>query len=101
MQAPKIPSLFGLRSKKPNQFYFEPRYYNERKEKMKKRYARIQKELETNPDQERTNVEDFKSTLRENLGNNYSRNKAGNQINRRVFIYIIALAALTYYILFN
>ena len=34
MEAPKIPSMFGFRSKKPDQFYFEPRYYDERKEKM-------------------------------------------------------------------
>jgi hypothetical protein len=102
MEAPKLPSLFGLRSKKPNQFYFEPRYYNERKEKMKQRYDRINKEVNNSPNQsEPSKTEDFKSTLRENWGNNYSRNKAGNQMNRRVIIYVIALFALAYYILFS
>ena len=54
MEAPKIPSMFGFRSKKPNQFYFEPRYYSERKEKMKKRYDRLEKEIENNPSAQRT-----------------------------------------------
>ncbi len=99
MEAPKLPSLFGFRSKRPEQFYFEPRYYNERKEKMKKRYDRIGREVE-NTSTERTNTEEFKSTLRENWGSGYARNKAGSQMNRRVFIYVLALLALAYYILF-
>ena len=98
MQAPKIPSMFGMRQKKPNQFYFEPRYYSERKEKMDKRYQRISKEVD-NTDSGRTNSEDFKSELRENWGNNYSRVKAGNKINKRVIIYAIVLCALAYYML--
>ena len=100
MEAPKIPSLFGFKSKRPNQFYFEPRYYDERKEKMKQRYNKIGKELEKNT-KERTNVEDFKSELRENWGNSYSRGKAGSQVNRKVIVYVIALLALTYYLLFK
>ena len=100
MEAPKIPSMFGFRSKKPNQFYFEPRYYDERKEKMKQRYVRVGNEMDKNSSQ-RTNAEDFKSELRENWGNSYSRSKAGNQMNKRVILYVIALLALAYYILFK
>ncbi len=100
MEAPKIPSMFGFRSKKPNQFYFEPRYYNERKEKMKQRYDRIGQEVDNSKTAERTNPEDFKATLRDNWGNGYARSKAGNQMNRRVIIYVIGLLALAYYILF-
>jgi len=99
MEAPKIPSMFGLRSKKPNQFYFEPRYYDERKEKMKKRYERIAKEVDSTSEKN-TPSSDFKSELRENWKNNYSRSKAGNQINKRVIIYVVTLLALAYYILF-
>mgnify|MGYP006232983329 FL=1 len=98
MEAPKLPSLFGLRSKRPNQFYFEPRYYNERKEKMKKRYERIEKEL-SEEESSRTNPEEFKATLRDSWGNGYARNKVGQQMSRRVIIYVIALLALAYYIL--
>ncbi len=100
MEAPKIPSMFGFRSKKPDRFHFEPRYYDERKEKMKQRYERIGKEVNNDGETERTNTEDFKSTLRENWGNSYSRSRAGNQMNRRVILYVIVLLALAYYILF-
>jgi len=100
MEAPKIPSMFGFRSKKPDQFYFEPRYYDKRKEKMKKRYAQINREISQNPSFEKSNTEDLKSTIRENWESSYSRKSTGNQMNRRVIIYIIALLALAYYILF-
>ncbi|PCJ28149.1 MAG: hypothetical protein COA97_02415 [Flavobacteriales bacterium] len=100
MEAPRIPSMFGFKSKKPNQFYFEPRYYDEQKEKMLKRYDRIAREVTNKPSFERLNSEDFKSTLRENWGTNYNRAKAGNKMNTRVIIYVIALVALAYYILF-
>ena len=100
MEAPRLPSMFGFRSKKPEQFYFEPRYYNERKEKMKKRYDRIGRELNDTPSFEKSNTEDFKSNMRENWNNSYTRSRAGNQMNRRVIIYVIALLALAYFILF-
>ena len=101
MEAPKIPSMFGFRSKKPDQFYFEPRYYDERKEKMKKRYEQIGREVNDKPSIEKSHTEDFKSTIRESWGNSYSRSKAGNQINRRVIVYVIALLVLTYFIFFK
>jgi len=99
MEPPKIPSLFGFRTKRPNQFYFEPRYYDERKEKMQQRYDRINKEVE-NSASKKTNAEDYKSTLRESWSNNYSKRKTGNQINRRVIIYIVVLLGLAYYMFF-
>lgn len=98
MEAPKLPSLFGFKSKRPNQFYFEPRYYNEREEKMKKRYGRIEKELEN--DSTRTNPEEFKSVLRENWADGYARRKMGGQMSKKVIIYLAILLALAYYILF-
>ena len=100
MEAPKIPSMFGFRSKKPNQFYFEPRYYDEKKEKMKKRYSRLGREVDNKSATEKINTEDFKSEIRENWGNSYSRTQTKNKINTRVIIYAIALLALAYYILF-
>ena len=100
MEAPKIPSMFNFRSKKPDQFYFEPRYYNARKEKMQKRYEQIEREIEAKPTMGKSNTEDFKSNIRENWGNSYSRTRAGNQMSKRVVIYILALLAIAYYILF-
>ena len=99
MEAPKLPSLFGFKSKRPNQFYIEPRYYDERKEKMKKRYDRIGKELELE-EKSRTSPDEFRSTIRENWGDGYARRKMGGGMNVRVVIYVIALLALAYYILF-
>lgn len=100
MEAPKIPSMFGFRSKKPDQFYFEPRYYDERKEKMQKRYETIRREENNAGFAERSHPQDFKSALRENWGNSYSRNRSGNKVNTRVFFYIVALSVLAYFILF-
>lgn len=57
MEAPKLPSMFGIKTRRPNQFYFEPRYYDEKKEKMQKRYDRIGKEVE-NEGTARTNPEE-------------------------------------------
>jgi len=100
MEAPRIPSMFGFKSKKPDQFYFEPRYYDERKEKMKKRYETIGRELNNDNSAKPSRTDDFKSAIRENWGNSYSRTRAGNKMNTRVIIYIIGLGALAYYILF-
>lgn len=99
MEAPKLPSMFGFGSKKPDRFYFEPRYYNERKEKLKKRYDRINREVNTAPVNEERNSEEFKSNLRENWGESYSRNRTGGQVNKRVIIYVIALLVLAYLVL--
>lgn len=93
MLTPKIPSFF--KNKKPNQFYFEPRYYSERKEKMQQRYERISRELDEN-NAERTSTETFRSALRESWGSNKSR-KSG--INYRVLFYIVILTGLAYYYL--
>lgn len=98
MKPPKLPSFF--KTKEPNQFYFEPRYYDERKEKIKQRYDRISREINNNgSDQIRS--EDFKAKLRENWGNGYSRNRVGNQLNKKVVFYVIILFVLAYFFLFN
>ncbi|MCB0410646.1 MAG: hypothetical protein KDD29_10535 [Flavobacteriales bacterium] len=95
MNAPKIPSFF--KTKKPNQFYFEPRYYNERKEKMQQRYDRIANELKQE-NSEKTNTETFRSSLRESWG--ASRRKPSG-INYRIIFYIVILSGLAYYYLAN
>ena len=101
MEAPKIPSLFGMKFKKPNRFYFEPRYYDERKEKMKKRYERIRKEIESEKQSSsRTNPTELRSEMRENWTGSYSRGASGSQMNSRVIIYVVILSALVYYLFF-
>lgn len=94
MQTPRIPSFF--KSKKPDQFYFEPRYYNARKEKMDERYARISREV--NPENsEKTDTEVFRSSLRENWSANRVKNT--NKTSYRVLFYIVILSGLAYYFL--
>lgn len=95
MQAPKIPSFF--KTKKPNQFHYEPRYYNERKEKMQERYNRIARELNENKN-EATDQEAFRSTLRQSWESSRNSN-AGHKLNYRIVLYIFALTALAYYFL--
>lgn len=99
MEAPKIPSMFNFRSKKPNRFYFEPRYYNERKEKLQQRYEKISREV-NNSKGERSDSTDFKATLRTHWGNNYNRSKSANKMNKRVLIYVAVLLMLTYLLLY-
>lgn len=100
MEAPRLPSMFGFKSKKANQFYFEPRYYNERKEKMDQRIKRIGKDIGVE-DSGKSHKEDFKAEMRENWGSSYSKNVAGNQLNRKVIFYVIALFGLAYFLLFR
>ncbi len=95
MKPPKIPSLF--KTKKPNSFYYEPRYYDEKKEKMAERRERIAREL-NNEKNEPASTEQFRSTLRQSWG--YGRNRSENKgINRRVLVYIVVLVGLAYYFL--
>ncbi len=94
MQTPRIPSFF--KSKKPDQFYFEPRYYDARKEKMKERYDRISREVNAN-NLEKTDTEVFRSNLRENWSSNRVKNT--NKTSYRVLFYIVILAGLAYYYL--
>ena len=100
MEAPKIPSMFGFKSKKPNRFYFEPRFYDERKEKFQERYDSITREVNKIPVDEKNSSEAFKTNLRASWGEGYSRNRVGGAMNKRVLIYVVALAVLAYIILF-
>jgi len=101
MEAPKIPRLFGIKTKRPNQFYFEPRYYDERKEKRGKRNAQIKREVELENEAKSSKIqrEDFRVTLKENWGSASHRKKEGSAFNTRVVVYIAVLLSLAYFIL--
>lgn len=99
MEAPRIPSMLGFKAKKANQFYFEPRYYNPRKEKMEKRYQRIGKELGV-VEPEQMHKEDFKAEMRETWGAGYARDAAGGQLNKKVLFYVVALFAIAYFLIY-
>lgn len=95
MQAPRIPTFF--KSKKPDQFHYEPRYYSERKEKMQERYSRISRELNAN-NNEKTDTAVFRSNLRHSWESSRN-NGAGHKLNYRIVLYMFALTALAYYFL--
>jgi len=97
MQAPRIPKMFGIYTKKPSQFEYTPRYYDERKEKLDKRVAQIKKEVEN--EKNNSQPADVKSSIDENWGATY-RNRNTNTINKRVIIYLIVLLGLTYYLIY-
>lgn len=97
MQAPRIPKMFGIYTKQPNQFDYTPRYYDERKEKLNKRIAQIKKEVSLKENKKELN-ENYTSSLNENWGISY-RNKTTIAINKRVVIYLVALLGLAYYLI--
>lgn len=97
MQAPRIPKMFGIYTKQPNQFDYTPRYYDERKEKLNKRIAQIKKEVSLKENKEELN-ENYTSSLNENWGISY-RNKTTTAINKRVVIYLVVLLGLAYYLI--
>ena len=102
MEAPRIPKLFGIRTKQPNQFHYEPRYYDEKREKREKRTAQIKRELELegkiSAKTRRERSEDFRSELRENWGVSH-RKKEGAAFNTRIIVLITAMLGLAYYFL--
>ena len=103
MQAPRIPKMFGIYTKKPSQFEYTPRYYNERKEKLEKRIAQIKQEVENEKKPTSTSEYSnsaYQSRIREDWENNYSRRNNTGMINKRVIIYIGILLALTYYLFY-
>lgn len=85
MQLPKIPSFFKTRQ--PNRFSFEPRYYDERKERMEQRLK-----------DKASNQVDFKSSLRENWNASRVQRRKGG-ISVRVLLYAIVLGLFAYYFL--
>jgi len=97
MEAPKIPRLFGTKTQKPRQFEFRPRYYNEKKEKMEKRYARIKAELNLENDDNKPKSQ-FRSNLRASW-ESQSKRRGNKGFNLRIIIYALVLLGLAYYIL--
>ncbi|MCC7332070.1 MAG: hypothetical protein IT232_05605 [Flavobacteriales bacterium] len=88
----KIPSFF--KTKKPHQFYYEPRYYNEQKEKMNERYDRISKEIKF--EREGKNSGSYQTSLHHNWLSNNRKSKT-RSANTRVLLYFIVLIGLVYY----
>jgi hypothetical protein len=85
----KIPSFIKLPNYK--KFEYRPRYYNEAKEKMEKRYKKFEKEKDT----------DESSLFREKIREKWSRGSYSSGVknyNRRILIILFIVALILWYI---
>ena len=110
-----LPVFFKLQKNK--RFNFVPRYYDERKEELKKKVEKIKQEIEKvenpNPSRDVGNVETLhatslhsSSTYVPNIKGQFRRyyqrkaNKSKQHSNIRLIIIIIVLFLIAYYLLF-
>jgi hypothetical protein len=91
MEAPKLPSFIKLNRNRS--FAFKPRYYSERKERLEEVKRKYEREKEISV----ANGE----RLREDLDTKWqdTRQTKVNSSNRVLLLIIIALLAITYYII--
>lgn len=92
MEAPKLPSF--IRQNKHKSFEFKPRYYDERKERIEELRRKYGKK-------DATNAKADRERLREDLSGKWhgSRQTKVNSSNRTLLLIIVALLALTYYLI--
>jgi len=97
MKAPRIPTLFKLGRKYPKRFNYEPRFYNERKERIEKRTREIEAELKI--EERMQHDESFRN--RQNEQENwlrFERTKRAKQSNIRLLVILFSLLFVTYLI---
>ncbi len=97
MSGMRLPSFF--KSKNPKQFEFTPRYYNQTKEAMDERRARIKNELNKGTDLGNYDSSKLRGSLRKEWQSNKNTSTFSKSSNFRVFIILFLLLALAYYIL--
>ena len=89
MRAPKLPSFF--KSRTPSSFYIEPRFYDEKKDKLEERKKKIEEQIvhekKNNPNQ-KTSF-DFKLERKKKESKGYSS---------RLIIILVCLLAIVYII---
>ncbi len=92
MEAPKLPSF--IKQNKHKSFEFKPRYYDERKERIEELRKKYGKSEAKDPKAE-------KERFRENLSSRWqdTRQTKVNSSNRTLLLIIVALLALTYYLI--
>lgn len=101
MKAPKIPTLFKLgQHSSPRTFKYEPRIYNERRERLLKREAEIRAEMrQGKPDSAAEYESD--ASIRERLSDSWVRRDLRRQqrnSGRRLLLILAALILLVYLI---
>lgn len=98
MKPPRIPSVFKLtQHNEHKRFHYEPRTFDEQKEKLAKRKREIEKELE----REKRLGKNYETHLRESIHNSWSKRETRRQKRNssyRLLLILAALLALLYYI---
>lgn len=94
MEAPKIPSF--IRQNKHKSFEFKPRYYSESKERIEELRNKYQRQ---NEGKSRTSGEHLRGELSNAWRDN--RNTKVKSSNKTLILIIVALCAMTYYIIMN
>ena len=92
-----LPVFFKLQKHK--RFNFVPRYYDERKEELKKKVEKINQEIEK---VENSNVSTYVPNIKGQFRRYYRRSssKSKQHSNIRLIIIIIVLFLIAYYLLF-
>jgi len=98
MRAPKLPSVFKLTEhNRYKSFHYEPRTFDERKQRLEKRKREIKKELEL----EKKLGKKYEEHLRESINDSWSR-KETRRVQRnsglRLLLILTCLLAVVYYL---
>lgn len=98
MKTPRLPSIFKLTEYNRNKrFTYEPRTFDEKKEKLEKRQREIEKELEI----EKRLGKKYENHLRERISESWSRRETRRQQRNsgvRLLLILAALVILIYLI---
>ena len=97
MSGMRLPSFFKTRSIK--QFEFTPRYYNETKEAMEERKARIKAELNRDSNASAYNTDHLRGNLKQQWKSNKNTTTFTQKSNTRILVILAALIGLAYLVL--
>jgi hypothetical protein len=99
MSGMRLPSLF--KSKSPKQFEFTPRYYNEAKEAMQERRARIKAELDREKGENLDNYTSghLRGSLKKQWQSNKNTSSFSKKSNSRILFILMLLIGLAYMVL--
>lgn len=89
--------LYFFRTPKPRQFRYKPIYYDQRKEELKEREARIRQEMGLGSDEARY-VSNIKGQFQRKRGQ-IQQNRA--KANKRLLIIVVILAILAYFMFYR
>lgn len=100
MRAPRLPSIFKLTDNSHKQFHYQPRTYNEQKERLEKRRKEIERDIEL----ENRTRGDVRAESRTRISDSWIRRETRRQqrnSSKRVLLILAALAILVYLIFNN